>query len=83
MDDSYNKYLVGDISQAEMCRNLAAALSSFPYDAGKKEFTVQVTSNKTGNEKFFGMRVYPDIEEMDNFCKDLVNEGDKIRFTSS
>ena len=80
MDDSYNKYLVGDISQAEMCRNLAAALSSFPYDAGKKEFTVQVTSNKTGNEKFFGMRVYPDIEEMDNFCKDLVNEGDKIRF---
>ena len=81
MDDSYNKYLVGDISQAEICRNLAAALSSFPYDAGKKEFTVQVTSNKTGNEKFFGMRVYPDIEEMDNFCKDLVNEGDKIRFT--
>lgn len=81
MDDSYNKYLVGDISQAEMCRNLAAALSSFPYDAGKKEFTVQVTSNKTGNEKFFGMRVYPDIEEMDDFCKDLVNEGDKIRFT--
>lgn len=81
MDDSYNKYLVGDISQAEMCRNLAAALSSFPYDAGKKEFTVQVTSNKTGNEKFFGMRVYPNIEEMDNFCKDLVNEGDKIRFT--
>lgn len=81
MDDSYNKYLIGDISQAEMCRNLAAALSSFPYDAGKKEFTVQVTSNKTGNEKFFGMRVYPDIEEMDNFCKDLVNEGDKIRFT--
>ena len=81
MDDSYNKYLVGDISQAEMCRNLAAALSSFPYDAGKKEFTVQVTSNKTGNEKFFGMRVYPDIEEMDDFCKDLVIEGDKIRFT--
>ena len=81
MDDSYNKYLIGDISQAEMCRNLAAALSSFPYDAGQKEFTVQVTSNKTGNEKFFGMRVYPDIEEMDNFCKDLVNEGDKIRFT--
>ena len=81
MDDSYNKYLVGDISQAEMCRNLAAALSSFPYDAGKKEFTVQVTSNKTGNEKFFGMRVYPDIEEMDDFCKELVNEGDKIRFT--
>lgn len=81
MDDSYNKYLVGDISQAEMCRNLAAALSSFPYDAGRKEFTVQVTSNKTGNEKFFGMRVYPDIEEMDDFCKDLVNEGDKIRFT--
>lgn len=81
MDDSYNKYLIGDISQAEMCRNLAAALSSFPYDAGRKEFTVQVTSNKTGNEKFFGMRVYPDIEEMDNFCKDLVNEGDKIRFT--
>ena len=81
MDDSYNKYLVGDISQAEMCRNLAAALSSFPYDSGRKEFTVQVTSNKTGNEKFFGMRVYPDIEEMDNFCKDLVNEGDKIRFT--
>ena len=81
MDDSYNKYLVGDISQAEMCRNLAAALSSFPYDAGQKEFTVQVTSNKTGNEKFFGMRVYPDIEEMDDFCKDLVNEGDKIRFT--
>ena len=81
MDDSYNKYLVGDISQAEMCRNLSAALSSFPYDAGRKEFTVQVTSNKTGNEKFFGMRVYPDIEEMDNFCKDLVNEGDKIRFT--
>ena len=81
MDDSYNKYLIGDISQAEMCRNLAAALSSFPYDAGKKEFTVQVTSNKTGNEKFFGMRVYPDIEEMDDFCKDLVNEGDKIRFT--
>lgn len=81
MDDSYNKYLVGDISQTEMCRNLAAALSSFPYDAGQKEFTVQVTSNKTGNEKFFGMRVYPDIEEMDNFCKDLVNEGDKIRFT--
>ena len=81
MDDSYNKYLVGDISQAEMCRNLAAALSSFPYDAGRKEFIVQVTSNKTGNEKFFGMRVYPDIEEMDDFCKDLVNEGDKIRFT--
>ena len=27
------------------------------------------------------MRVYPDIEEMDDFCKDLVNEGDKIRFT--
>lgn len=73
IDDAYNKYLIGDISQNEFNKLLSLALSAFPYENGKKEFTVQITTSRTGSEKFFGMRIFPNVEEMDEFCKDLVN----------
>lgn len=82
MDEAYSKYLAGDITQKDCINRLQVALNGFPFEMGKKEFTIQITTSKNGNEPFFGMRVFPDIEELDDFCKDVINDdlNNKLKF---
>lgn len=82
LESAYNRYLIGDTSETQLCRDIKTALEAMPFDGRRKEFTVQLTNQKM-TEKFFGMRVFPKIAELDEFCKDLVNEeSDKmIKYT--
>ena len=73
LESAYNRHLMGETSEAQLCRDIKTALEAMPFDGRKKEFTVQLTNHKM-SEKFFGMRVFPNIAELDNFCKELVNE---------
>ena len=78
MENAFSRFIMKEISGARLCRELEIALGNLPFEDHEKQFTVQVTNQK-GAEKFFGMRVFPKIEELDNFCKDLVNEdSDKL-----
>lgn len=78
LENAYSKFLMKDTNETQLCRDIKAALDSLPFDGRRKEFDVQIT-NQRMSEKFFGMRVFPKIDELDNFCKELVNEdSDKL-----
>ena len=78
METAYDRYLINEIDIRELCKSLATALNTLPFDGNSKDFTVQIANQKM-NEKFFGMRVFPKIEELDDFCKDLIAEkSDKL-----
>lgn len=78
LENAYSRFLMKEISETQLCRDIATALNAMPLDISRKTFSVQVTNQKM-TEKFFGMRVFPIIEELDEFCKELVNEeSDKL-----
>jgi hypothetical protein len=77
LENAYSKFLMKDSTDSQLCRDIEIALNSLPFDNRQKEFTVQIVNQKM-NEKFFGMRVFPKIEKLDEFCKDLIN-GDSDR----
>ena len=78
LENAYSKFLMKDTNETQLCRDITAALNSLPFDGNSKEFDVQITNQRL-SEKFFGMRVFPKIGELDNFCKELVNEeSDKL-----
>ena len=67
-----------ETTETQLCKEIKTALDSLPFDGRNKEFDIQITNQRMG-EKFFGMRVFPKIEALDDFCKDLVNEdSDKL-----
>ena len=70
LETSYNRFLMKEINQDQLCKNIKNALEVMPFGNKKKEFEVQI-SNKNMSERFFGMRVFPDIDAMDRFCKDI------------
>lgn len=72
LETSYNRFLMKEINQDKLCKNIKNALEVMPFGNKKKEFEVQI-SNKNMSERFFGMRVFPDIDAMDRFCKDIVD----------
>ena len=82
LENSYSRFLMHETNENQLCRDIATALGALPFEGRRKEFTVQIT-NQRMNEKFFGMRVFPKIDELDEFCKDLVNEKSDalIKFT--
>ena len=82
LENSYSRFLMHETNEKQLCRDIATALEALPFEGRHKEFTVQVANQKM-NEKFFGMRVFPKIDELDEFCKDLVNESydNMIKFT--
>lgn len=73
LENAYSRFLMKETNETQLCREIKTALNSLPFDGRNKEFDVQIT-NQRMIEKFFGMRVFPKIEELDDFCKDLVNE---------
>lgn len=78
LEDAYTRFLMKETNQNQLCRNIKAALEAMPFGDRKKEFDVQIANQKS-SEKFFGMRVFPKIEELDDFCKNLVNDdSDKL-----
>ena len=78
LENSYSRYLMKETNETQLCRDIATALEAMPFDGRRKSFSVQITNQKL-SEKFFGMRVFPKIEELDEFCKELVNEeSDKL-----
>ncbi len=74
LEEAYSKYLMKEIDANKLCKNIKVALDSMPFENGNKEFTVQIT-NQRSNERFFGMRVFPKINELNDFCKDVVNDS--------
>lgn len=78
LESAYSRYLMKNINESQLCKDIETALDSMPFDGRQKSFSVQITNQKM-IEKFFGMRVFPKIEELDDFCKELVNEeSDKL-----
>ena len=78
LENAYSRFLMKEINESQLCRDIATALGAMPFDGRRKSFIVQITNQKM-SEKFFGMRVFPKIEELDEFCKELVNEeSDKL-----
>ena len=78
LENAYSRFLMKETTENQLCRDITTALNAMPLDISRKTFSVQVTNQKM-TEKFFGMRVFPVIEELDEFCKELVNEdSDKL-----
>ena len=78
LENAYSRYIMKSTSESQLCKDIETALNTMPFDGRNKSFSVQITNQKM-TEKFFGMRVFPKIEELDEFCKDLVNEeSDKL-----
>lgn len=75
LDNAYESYLMGSINSTKLADLIKTALLSFPFEGGTKNFDIQITSKGNGNEKFFGMRVFPNLEEMENFCDKMVNDS--------
>lgn len=73
LETAYSKFLMKETNESQLCRDISTALGALPFDGRRKEFTVQIT-NQRMNEKFFGMRVFPKIDELDKFCREIVNE---------
>lgn len=82
LENAFSRFLMKETNETQLCREIKTALDSLPFDGRNKEFDVQITNQRL-SEKFFGMRVFPKIEKLDKFCKDLVNEeSDKlVKFT--
>ena len=82
LESAYTRFLMKETNENQLCRDIKTALDALPFDGSNKTFDIQIT-NQRMSEKFFGMRVFPKIEELDEFCKDLVNEeSDKlVKFT--
>ena len=81
LESAFTRFLMNESTEARLCREIETALNNLPFEENQKQFTVQIANQKSV-EKFFGMRVFPKIEELDNFCKDLVGEesDDIIKF---
>ena len=78
LENAYSRFLMKETTETQLCKEIKTALDSLPFDGRNKEFDIQITNQRMG-EKFFGMRVFPKIEALDDFCKDLVNEdSDKL-----
>ena len=62
MDNAFSDYLMKKLSDDSLERKLSTILTSLDFDSGDKEFEVCIVKNN-GKEPFFGMRVFPVIEE--------------------
>lgn len=76
LENAYMSYITKETSEKKMCKDIEVALSSMPFDGNHKEFIVQVVKSSTG-DKFFGMRVFPVIEELDAFCDSIIDTGEQ------
>lgn len=72
LEQSYSDFLMGKFKQDKLCKNIAVALSSLPFEGGRKRFTVEITKTSS-NSEFFGMRVFPSIDGNEGICASLVN----------
>lgn len=81
-ENSFTNKLAGSITEEKMCSELSTALSAFPFESGVKKFTVRV-ANHDYSERFFGMRVFPDIEQLDEFCREVVDasSSNRVKYT--
>ena len=77
IEEAYTKYIMGKYNHAQLCKDISVSLGSLPFESGKKTFNVQI-SNKDGRDRFFGMRVFPEVGNLDEFCKNLIREGTKF-----
>lgn len=73
MDNAFSDYLMKKLSDDSLERKLSTILTSLDFDSGDKEFEVCIVKNN-GKEPFFGMRVFPVIEEANKITSSLANE---------
>ena len=76
LEQAYSDYISGSINVTKLCKNISVALSSLPYENGRKRFTVELTKN-TSFADFFGMRVFPNLDASKNICEDLTGANNR------
>jgi hypothetical protein len=75
LEQSFTDFLKGKIKQDKLCKNIGIALSSLPFEGGRKKFNVEITKTNT-NAEFFGMRVFPSLNENASVCNRLAATED-------
>ena len=75
LEQSFSDFLKGKIKQDKLCKNIGVALSSLPFEGGRKHFTVEITKT-VANIDFFGMRIFPTLEENAGICERLTSTAD-------
>lgn len=75
IESTYQKFLLKKISEDRLCKDLGTELTAFPFTDSSKTFTVSI-ANRNGSDQFFGMRIFPKIEYLNQFCKTLASGND-------
>jgi hypothetical protein len=79
IESAYTKFIAHETNEAKLCKDLALALNALPFENKDKVFSIEV-ANHSNSEKFFGMRVFPSIEEMEGFCNALVDDVKPVKY---
>ena len=70
LDDIFSSYLL-ERNGKEFCKNASSFLSFF----SSKVITVSIVDNqKLSKEPFFGMRIFPNTEEIDHILKNIMED---------
>lgn len=77
LEQSFSDFLKGQIKQDKLCKNIGVALSSLPFEGGRKRFTVEITKT-TANVDFFGMRIFPTLDENASICSKMTDNDSKV-----
>lgn len=73
IDNVYFDYLMKKINNESLEKKLGVILSGLEFDSGSKSFVVNIVKND-GKEPFFGMRIFPVIEEANKITSSMANE---------
>lgn len=72
VEDTFSKYLLGSISLTELQNTLEVALDNMPFEKEQK-FVVKVKLASRPTNNFFGIEVYPSIEDISAMCTKLLS----------
>lgn len=77
LENTFSDYLMKKTSESAMTKKLSTILSNTQFGEEPKHFEVEVI-NEDRKETFFGMRIFPVIDNLDGIVSNVVN--DKIPF---
>lgn len=73
LDQLYSLFLQKKMNESTFETELGKALSALPLDSGQKTFTVSIV-NKNHSEPFFGFRIFPAFDQVNDLLNIAVNQ---------
>ena len=73
MENAFSDYLVNKITDKTLCSKLSSVLSSLRFHNEAKQFEISIV-NSNMKESFFGVRVFPIIDTLNDIVGDMVVE---------